>query len=478
MFVNFRCRMYSIYTIRQDRTQLFFKEHFQPIALQELKDWERERNCMKSNTCLLVHHRRSLWNTFSIGVKEKIRVLQLIIDQLVNSFNSHLEKHFNLVLPSQPNSLNPLKIERGNPLPKRLLVSCKNNLVLLIERGNPIERKRNASWKITIDRGNPIERKDCTKCNKIVISKIVMMRISSTLRWTTRTLISTSPVFPMRRWNALKALAFMTWFRESKVIHKKKQFRMISNNINHSIPSATSQKLRLWLLGTLNYARISTWSRSCNARYVLSIAVQELYTAHVDILWQMILPRIESTSQLCLIHSPYRTSTSESTGHTVTGMEKHLDVKITLRRINLQRNVVKRSMTASTTDTSATKPSGRRWLRLDDLKRSSKRWISLQVKTTLTKPLKRKLTYTVAIGGFTQTWHTSIRYQQGINLISKRRCRQCTASSKRRTRRNMQHGHKVPPLLLGNGIQTGGSPILSTHLKDGMTTDNTGQPVT
>ena len=51
----------------------------------------------------------------------------------------------------------------------------------------------------TMDRGNPIERKDCTKCKKIVISKIVMMRISSTLRWTTRTLISTSPVFLMRR---------------------------------------------------------------------------------------------------------------------------------------------------------------------------------------------------------------------------------------------------------------------------------------
>ena len=37
------------------------------------------------------------------------------IDQSGNSFNSHLEKHFNLVLPSQPNPLNPLKIERGNP---------------------------------------------------------------------------------------------------------------------------------------------------------------------------------------------------------------------------------------------------------------------------------------------------------------------------------------------------------------------------
>ena len=72
------------------------------------------------------------------------------------------------------------------------------------------------------------------------------------------------------------------------------------------------------------------------------------------------LPRTNSTSQLCLIRSPSRTSTLESTSHTVTCMEKHLDAKITIRRINLQGNVAKRSMTASTTDSSATKPSGRR----------------------------------------------------------------------------------------------------------------------
>ena len=71
------------------------------------------------------------------------------------------------------------------------------------------------------------------------------------------------------------------------------------------------------------------------------------------------LPRIEGTSQLCLTRSPYQISTSERTAHTVTGMEKHLDVKITLRRINLRRNAVKRSTTASTTDTSVTKLSGR-----------------------------------------------------------------------------------------------------------------------
>ena len=65
---------------------------------------------------------------------------------------------------------------------------------------------------------------------------------------------------------------------------KKKQFRMTSNNINHSMHSATSQKMQSWMQETLRFTRLSTWSRSGNARCVLSIAVQELYTAHVDIL--------------------------------------------------------------------------------------------------------------------------------------------------------------------------------------------------
>ena len=47
------------------------------------------------------------------------------------------------------------------------------------------------------------------------------------------------------------------------------------------------------------------------------------------------------------------------------------------------------------------------------------------------------------------------------------------------TKGNDQSGSTVEhhPRLLGTGIQAGGSPILSTRLKDGMTTDSTGQPV-
>ena len=46
------------------------------------------------------------------------------------------------------------------------------------------------------------------------------------------------------------------------------------------------------------------------------------------------------------------------------------------------------------------------------------------------------------------------------------------------TRRNKKQWHKpLHPRLLGTGIQTGGSLIMNTHLKNGMTADDTEKPV-
>ena len=78
----------------------------------------------------------------------------------------------------------------------------------------------------------------------------------------------------------------------------------------------------------------------------------------------MILPKTKSTSHPCWICSPSRTSTSGKAGHTVTGMGKHLDAKSTIRQINFKRNAARRNMTASTTDSSATRPS-LRWIILE-----------------------------------------------------------------------------------------------------------------
>ena len=69
-------------------------------------------------------------------------------------------------LPSQPNpNLIQLVIERGNLWPKRLLVCCKENLVLQIERVNLWKMKTIASWMITIERGN-LWKQARTKCKK------------------------------------------------------------------------------------------------------------------------------------------------------------------------------------------------------------------------------------------------------------------------------------------------------------------------
>ena len=54
--------------------------------------------------------------------------------------------------------------------------------------------KKNASWEITIERGN-LWKEARTKCNKLVLSNIVMTRTSSTLQWMTKTSTSTSQVY-------------------------------------------------------------------------------------------------------------------------------------------------------------------------------------------------------------------------------------------------------------------------------------------
>ena len=143
------------YCSRNTSSPLFFKSW-------KIENW---RSCMKDNIRLLDHHQRSLWNTITNGLKEMInRVLQLNISQLEKSFNSQLETHFQLDLPSQPNP---------------------NLIQLKIERRNLWKMKIIASWMFTIERRN-LWKKARTKCKKLVLSNIVILhrqtRTSSTLQ--------------------------------------------------------------------------------------------------------------------------------------------------------------------------------------------------------------------------------------------------------------------------------------------------------
>ena len=81
-------------------------------------------------------------------------------------------------------------------------------------------------------RGNLL-REDCTKCKKMVFSKIVMARISSTLWWMTRTLISTSAQHSTAQHNTAQ---------HSTTQHNTAQH----NTTQHSTVLTTDRRNPLW----------------------------------------------------------------------------------------------------------------------------------------------------------------------------------------------------------------------------------------
>ena len=165
-----------------------------------------------------------------IGLKEMInRIPQLNISQLENSFNSHLEKQFTLVLPNQPNSPCQLMIERENLWPKE-------NLVLQIERGNLWKEARTKCKKMALS-----HRDDADKFNLVIDAANIDFNISGV------------PNAMVKRSHDKNVHNLIQQIENHP--QREKHFKVISINIVRSIFSAKSQKMRLWLLGTLNHAR-------------------------------------------------------------------------------------------------------------------------------------------------------------------------------------------------------------------------------
>ena len=314
--------------------------------------------------------------------------------------------HFGSSKPTQSPKTNGDR--SGKPVAQEI-VSVLQEEPSSSDRPGDLCRGKNNMSEITTAQGNLKERRHSTQCKKTIISKVVILWTSLTLQQTMRMLTSVSLAFLKKRWNVPKTLTFFNWFGESHVTHKNKPSRTISTKNNRSMHSALSRRRRSRKQVTLRFPRSSMRSRSGNASLASIIVIQELYTAYVDAWWQQIQPRTESTSHPPSTHSPYRASTSEKTDHVVTGMEKLQDAKNTIRHINLQRNAVKGDTKASTTGTSATGPSGGPWSTTAALNRWSSRWTSLRKRTTATKPARQKLSSTVAIGGYTQTWHALIQ---------------------------------------------------------------------
>ena len=86
-----------------------------------------------------------------------IRVLQLNISQLENSFNSHLEKHFNLVLPSQPNSPKPIEDRTGQPVTQEIVGKSQGELSSSDRTGEPVKDEEKRVLRNHDRTGEPVE---------------------------------------------------------------------------------------------------------------------------------------------------------------------------------------------------------------------------------------------------------------------------------------------------------------------------------
>ena len=74
--------------------------------------------------------------------KDKIRVLQLNIDQSGNSFNSHLEKQFNLVSSKPTQSPKPIEDRSGRPVTQEIVSVLQEELSSSDRSEKPRDRGR------------------------------------------------------------------------------------------------------------------------------------------------------------------------------------------------------------------------------------------------------------------------------------------------------------------------------------------------
>ena len=192
----------------------------------------------------------------------------------------------------------------------------------------------------------------------------------------------------------------------------------------------------------------------------------------------MIPPRIESTSQVCLVRSPYRTSTSESTGHTVTGMGKAPGCKDYFSSNQLAKQCRKKKYDSIHDRYIRDKTFRKAMIEVGRSEKIIKEMDQLASENHTYKATKAE------IDVYRGNWwiHSNVANFDSVPTRHQPDFKKALSTMHRlqaaETRSNMQNGHKVPPLLRGNGKQIWWESDYEYTPQDGMTTDCTGQPVT
>ena len=129
--------------------QLSFKEHFQPIVFQELKDWKMERSCMKDDICLLDHHQRSHWNTITIGPKGMVNwVLQLKQQPVGKLVQQSLGETLQGGSPKPNQSPNPIGDRTGKLVTQETVGKLQGELGSSDRTGKPVKDEDNCVMNV------------------------------------------------------------------------------------------------------------------------------------------------------------------------------------------------------------------------------------------------------------------------------------------------------------------------------------------
>ena len=95
--------------------------------------------------------------SISLGHKEMIRVLQLNISQLENLFNSHLEKHFNLVSSKPTQFPKPIEDRTGEPVTQEIVGKSQGELSSSDRTGEPVKEEEKRVLRNHDRTGEPVE---------------------------------------------------------------------------------------------------------------------------------------------------------------------------------------------------------------------------------------------------------------------------------------------------------------------------------
>ena len=140
------------HSIRLDRMQLSFKEHFQLIVFLKLWDWRLEKSYLRNHTCLLDQHQRSHYDTITIGPEEMINwTLLLNNSQSIKLCYSLVEK-FNV----QRSRNKPNQNQIQSVIDQENLIARKMCLLLKMKRPVPMRSMEKIVTKnsfLQIDQG-------------------------------------------------------------------------------------------------------------------------------------------------------------------------------------------------------------------------------------------------------------------------------------------------------------------------------------